>query len=325
MAVTIKSLLARGDYVAVEAGRLVITPKSGKPIPKAWAKQNTAALVADIAKLVGVDVFEYRGYATGHYGDHKQGSLRLDYVNLVTDSKCAAIINVMLTRERTRGNHKKGDPLPDKQFRVTKNHGFVALWGRLGLELPRSLTEWHDHMGKLKPVYVVASLNEKSKLANDTITPFEISLSGIETLIGKKSPDNSPIISRYAPDNCPIRTPDKETAQTQAPQGLQANLSTCANKYVLSKQVSACKESLTSPLPNPYSELDSRPFLAAQTKRPQDQTVDEWLADYDVEPSAGNLGFNRPKFEPVMPIPQNISNWMEKMAADHKQRTERKS
>ena len=50
MAVTIKSLLARGDYVAVEAGRLVITPKSGRPIPKEWAKQNLPALVADIAR-----------------------------------------------------------------------------------------------------------------------------------------------------------------------------------------------------------------------------------------------------------------------------------
>ena len=91
MAVRIKSLLARGNYVAVEAGRLVITPKSGKPIPKAWAKQNLPALVAEIAKLAGVDVFEYRGYATGQYRNFKDGGLRLDYASLVTGSKCAAI------------------------------------------------------------------------------------------------------------------------------------------------------------------------------------------------------------------------------------------
>jgi len=282
----LKFLLDRGDYVAVEGGLLVIIPKSGKPIPKAWAKKNTTALVAAIAKLVGVEVFEYRGYSTGRYKNFKDGGLRLDYLNLVTGASCAAIFNVTLTRERTRGNYKKGDPLPDKQFSTSKYRGFVALWGRLGLELPRSLTEWHDHMGKLKPVYVVASLNENGKLANETIAPFEISLSEIESLIGKQSPDSFPIISRYAPDNSPIRTPDKENAQTQAPQGFQANLSTCANKYVLSKQVSTCKESLTSPLPNPYRELDNRPFLAVQEKSPQEQSVDEWLADYDMRPSA---------------------------------------
>lgn len=322
MAVTIKSLLARGDYVAVEAGRLVITPKSGRPIPKEWAKQNLPALVADIAKLVGVDVFEYRGYSTGRYKNFKDGGLRLDYLSLVTGSKCAAIFNVDLTRKRARDNHKKGDPLPDKQFSTSKDRGFVLLWGRLGLELPRSLTEWHDHMGKLKPVYVVASPNENGKLANETITPFEISLSGIETLIGKQSPDNFPIVSRYAPDNSPIRTPDKETAQTQAPQGFQAMSGTCANGYVLSKQVTTCKESLTSPLPNPYSELDNRPFLTAQKKRPQDQSVDEWLADYDVEPSEGKASFDRPKFQSVEPIPEHINNWMVEMEAAHKRRTE---
>jgi len=279
MAATIKSLIARGDYVAVERGRLVITPKSGKPIPKAWAKQNVAALVAEIAKLVGVDVFKYRSYTTGRYGDHKQESLRLDYTVLATSSKCAAIFNVTLTRERTRGNHKKGDPLPNKQFRVADNHGFVALWKSFELALPRSLTEWHDHMGKLKPVYVVASLNENDKMANATITPFSISLSDIEILIGEKSPDNFPIISRYAPDNSPIRTPDKKTAQHLIDKGLQPISATCVNNYVLSKQVSTYKAMITLPLPNPYKELDDRPFTPVEIKLPQDQSVEEWLTD----------------------------------------------
>jgi hypothetical protein len=317
MAVTIRSLLTRGDYLAVEAGRLVITPKSGKPIPKAWAKQNTAALVAEIAKLVGVDVFEYRSYATGIYGERKWGGLRLDYASLLTGSKCAAIFNVLLTRERARGKHKKGDPLPDKQFRVSKNHGFVALWNRLGLEPPRSLTEWHDHMGKLKPVYVVTSLNENGKLANDTIAHFEISLSGIENLIGKKSPDKFPIMSRYVPDNSPIRTPDKVTAQTQAPQGLQENLGACANSHILSKQVSTCKESLTSPLSNTYRELDDRPFVAEQKKLPQDQSVDEWLADYEVETRAEKVRVDRPRYQPVESIPKHLSDWMDEIAQNY--------
>lgn len=282
----LEKLIQRGDYVAMEQGRLVITPQSGKPIPKDWMKKYQSALVAEIAKLAGVDVFEYRGYSTGRYGEHKAESLRLEYVNLVTGAKCAAIFNVMLTRERARRNYKKGDPLPDKQFRTTENYVFVAVWKRLAIELPRSQTEWHDNMGKLKPVFVVASLNDKGKLANDTISPFAVSLSEIENLIGEKSPDKNPIASRYAPDNSPIRTPDKETAQTHTQQGFQANLSTCANKDVLSKQVSACKESLASPSANPYRELESKPFVTAESRPPQEQSLDEWLADYDAVSTA---------------------------------------
>ena len=80
-------------------------------------------------------------------------------------------------------------------------------------------------------------------------------------------PDNSLITTRQLPDKSLIIIPDKDIAQTPTESTQKSISTTCANNYVISKQVSE----YTS---NPINPID-------ETKRVQNQTNEEWLAEYE--------------------------------------------
>lgn len=239
----IKSLLTRGDYVAVEAGRLVITPISGKPVPDVWFRENMPAFMADIAVTTGCSIFQYQRFVVKKFGVQGHDGVMLDYVNICTGEGAQVFYNAELTRDRTTKAGKKGDPLPRGKFRVTKNHAFTKYWLSLGLSLPRRLAEFHDCMGKLGAVYVTGLRNAKGIIDKATLKPVCFSVGELKKafLINAQSPDNSLATSRQAPDNCPTRAPDKEPPQTQALQGFQANLSTSNTSTYLSNRVGASK------------------------------------------------------------------------------------
>ena len=79
-------------------------------------------------------------------------------------------------------------------------------------------------------------------------------------------PDNSQTNPRQIPDKNLTTIPDKDISQTsKGPQ--QGSISTtCPNNYVISKQVSEYTSNHITPID--------------ETERIQNQTSDEWLAEY---------------------------------------------
>lgn len=242
MAATIKLLLARGDLVVIEHGRLVITPMSGKPVPDNWLANYLPAFMCEIALTTGINIFQYERYSVGKFGRQNFEGILLHYTNIATGKTAQIFYNCEITRARTTKAGKQGEPLPFGQFRVGKNHAFTKHWLSLGLPLPR-LSEFHYCMGKLKTVYLTGSQNEKGKLDKSTSKPMNINANELKKAfpVSNALPDNYPIKPRQLPDNDPIRTPDKKTAQNQAQQGFQAVSSTDKSSTLLSNQVSACK------------------------------------------------------------------------------------
>lgn len=270
MAVRIKSLLAKGDYVAVERGRLVITPISGKPVPNDWLAANLPAFIDEIATATGINIFQYQRYHVGKFGVKNYEGVLLDYANITTGEAAQVFYNCETTRARTTKAGKQGEPLPLGQFRVNRKYAFTTHWLSLGLPLPRRLAEFHDCMGKLGAVYVTCLQNAKGKIDKATLKPVSLTVGELKKAfsINGQAPDNYPASSRQAPDNYPTRAPDKETAQTQARQSFQPNSSTGKVSTILSNQVSACKA----------MPLDRLSIVMSNTI---DQSIDEWLADYD--------------------------------------------
>lgn len=250
----------------MECGRLIITPLSGKPVPDEWLKLNRAALVCEIASAAAINIFQYRRYHAGKFGVRNFDGVLLHYTNIVTGDTAQVFFNCETARARTTKAGKKGEPLPKGQFRVSANHAFAKYWLGLGLALPR-LSEFHYCMGKLGLVYVTGVQDEKGKIDKATLKPVTLNNDELKKafLIGERLPDNSPIKTRQLPDNSPIRVPDKETMQNKAHQGFYGNSSTDEVSTILSNQVSASKA-----LP-----LDSLSMEFEQ------QSVDEWLVDYD--------------------------------------------
>ena len=130
----------------------------------------------------------------------------------------------------------------------------MKMWRSTLLPLPKSLTSFHDCMGKLKLVRFKAETSKGTRLDAGTLRPMSL-------------PDNALTTTRQLPDKNLITFPDKDINQIPTESTQESIPTTCPNNYVISKQVSE----YTS---NPISPIDD-------TKRVQNQTTDEWLAEYE--------------------------------------------
>jgi len=246
MAATIKSLLLKGNYVAVERGRLVITPISGKPVPDDWYRDYLHAFMVEIAATTEINIFQYQHFHVKEFKVKRSqgilsGGIMLNYVNIQTGESAQVFHNVALTKERKSKAGKKGDPLPKNQFRARKGGGFVKYWQRLGLKLPNRLSMFHRYMGNLKSVYVMAEV-ENHRLDKPTMQPASIGIDEMKMGFGMLAVvDNVQTTCRQDVDKAQTRSVDKETAKAQAQQGFQANSTTSNSSALLSNQVSTCK------------------------------------------------------------------------------------
>lgn len=264
---TLHRLIARGDYVALEKGHLVIKPVSGKPIPSDWLANHRLEMLQQVAEITGQPIFQYLDYSTGRYSHRLSPGVLLNYVNLQSGQTSPIFFNAELTRERTTKAGKKGADLPKGQFRVNHGYAFVKYWEKLGLELPRRLSEFHYAMGKLKVILITACIDEKGRIDKSSIMA-NISYEQLrQAIVGAPSVTGKSLASNWqAAGNLLAKTTGKEIAETQTQQGFQANLSTCAKQYDLSKQGSASKA----------TQVDNLSI----GNTPINQSVDDWLNDY---------------------------------------------
>lgn len=277
-------LIARGDLVAIEGGRLIITPKSGNPVPTDWLKQHQPALLQQIAQTTGVSLCQYKDCRTGHYGQHNSGGITLHYVELSTGRECYTIFNAGLTRSRTTKSGKEGTRLPQGHFHPER--AFLTYWQTLKLPAPRYPSEYHLSMHRLGSVLVTAQLDERGKMIKGSPALAHIEhgqlIATLEAIttgkpLGKSWEGYGKVMGK---------TTGKETAQSLTQQGLQANLSTGTEKHVKSKQESAGTSSSNYPISN--SNIPVIGFTHHNVP-PEQQTVEEWLADYESSPKDRRL------------------------------------
>lgn len=259
----VAKLLRRGDAVSIESGQLVIQPASGKPVPSEWIAANTARLCREVLAAVGLDAFEYTDYSTGHYGKSRSAGVTLRFVSVLSGQSVYAVFNADLTRQRNTASAKAGTPLPKGQFRIGKRSHFYKFWLGTGLPFPRRLAAMHDYMGKLRGILLTGAL-AGDRIDAGSLAPVGLTVEQFREAI---LPDNSRTKSGQLPDNSRTRVPDKETATAHDPCGLQENQTTCVANHE-NKLTRRCEYKAPSNTPIPTQ----RP--------PQEQTVDEWLADY---------------------------------------------
>jgi hypothetical protein len=196
----------------------------------------------------------YLSYSLGAYENGKYEGITLQFVCNDTGDDYHVHFNVDLVRQRSTKNHKKGSPLPKGHFTPRPKSRFMEMWRSTSLPVPRSLTSFHDCMGKLKSIVFMAEVSKGTRLDAGTLRPMSL-------------PDNSLITTRQLPDKNLITFPDKDINQSHTEPAQEKISTKCPNNYVISKQVSE----YTS---NPISPIDD-------TKRVQNQTNEEWLAEYE--------------------------------------------
>ncbi len=141
-------------------------------------------------------------------------------------------------------------------------------------------------MGNLKSLYFTGDLHcsKKGKLINGSIIPLDITHE--QVMDAYSLSDNSVISRGQLSDNSVIRASDKETLQLAKTLGLQDDSDTGEIYYgttVIRKKVTRDNVYSINTIDKENSSAaycDSK-SLPGITKRPEDQTDDEWYVDFD--------------------------------------------
>lgn len=242
MAATIKAILAKGHYVAIEQGRLIVKSNSAKPVPVNFIQENHANFYREISVVLGHPILQYQSYSTGRFSVKRFEGVSLNYADVKSGQLCSVVFNAELSRLRSTTHGRQGEKLPKGQFRVTNKFAFTRYWLLLGLPLPKKLSTFHECMGKLKAVLILGQVGSDGRIRKETIKPFSASHDELLSAFNAvKFSDKAPTTFRHGSDNNPTSTTDKKPAQTHTQQGIQANSSTGSKQHVLSNQVSTTK------------------------------------------------------------------------------------
>jgi hypothetical protein len=261
------TLVDRGDQISILNGELIIRPYSNKEVPGTWITKNRANVVREIASLLGLDVYAFESYSTGQYGKHKSQGINLQFISLTT-GKCAFVIfNAELKRVRNTKNNSAGELLPKGQFRISKKYIFYKFWLSTGLKLPPRLAVFHSYMGNLKSIYFLASPDEQGKITNKIIPRLNVKNEQIVERLNSNHSDNLHTTNGQVTDNTQTALTYKETPAAQVNKGTQSNLTTCINNYGTRLHGNR--------------DISSSVSTDNKERRPQDQTSEEWLEDYN--------------------------------------------
>lgn len=254
-------LLSRGDELSIVNGQLQIEPASGKQVPSEWVDAHARQLCREVLTLIGLDAFDYQSYSTGHYGKTRSGGITIRFASVISGRPAYAIFNADLTRQRTTSAGKAGAALPKGQFRIGKRSHFYKFWLDTGLPFPRRLASLHDYMGRLRAILLTAQVSG-DRINAGSLAPLNLSAAHFKAAV---MPDNSRTIAGQVPNNSRTTEPDNEMSPALEERAFQPVPATCPDNYenkLTRRQVSKAMPSL------PY-------------KPPSEQTVDDWLEDYD--------------------------------------------
>jgi len=264
-----KDLLTRGDELEIVDGRLNIIAASGLPIPEAWLKLHEDKLVYELVSQMAIDVLVYESYSTGRYGAKHHSGVNLQFLNLLTGDSRYAVFNADLDRVKATKKGPIGSPLPKGQFRVGKLSRFYRFWLNANQPLPPRLSSFHDYMGNLKGTLFTGIVGREERLDKQSIKLLNITYVEVLAAFFQRSlPDNPHTPSIHSPDKYHTTMPYNESMKRLMQRDLEP-IQTTGN----------CNYGTRSP---GSAVVRGRSVLSTANKIPQDQTVEEWLEDYDL-------------------------------------------
>ena len=200
---------------------------------------------------------QYLSYSTGLYYDGKYAGITLQLIHGETGQDYHSIFNADIRRKRSTKNYKAGSRLPPKRFSVGPRSAFYKFWLSTDLPLPPRLSAFNDYMGKLKQFTFCAQITKGTRLDACSLRPYFV------------FPNNAQTIPKQSPNKIQTNIPNNDELDSHISTVFERRLTACENNYEISKQVNT----YTS---NPNIPVD-------ETKRVQNKTNEEWLAEFDVE------------------------------------------
>ncbi|WP_443628486.1 hypothetical protein [Candidatus Njordibacter sp. Uisw_002] len=266
---SVKDLLTRGDELEIVDGRLNIIAESGLPVTAEWLKLHEDKLVYELVSQMAIDVLVYESYSTGRYGAERNSGVNLQFINLLTDDSRYAVFNADLDRVKATKKGPIGSPLPSGQFRVGKRSRFCRFWLNANQPLPPRLSSFHDYMGNLKGTLFTGVVVREERLDKQSIKLLNITYVQIAAaFFPSVLPDNPHTPSIHSPYKYHTAMPYNESMKRLMQRGLEPIQTTGNCNYGTSSLASKVTR--------------GRSIVPTTKKIPQDQTVEEWLEDYDL-------------------------------------------
>ena len=246
----LKRLVGRGDLVALEKGRIEITPKSGREVTNDWLKKHYWQLVKDILLCTGRQGYRYDRFSRSSdgYGNGKYPGVTLHYEAVLSEEEAYLIFNVEV-QKRYSSQLRTG-----KSFLPPERGEFIKYWKRAIGELPQGKrSKCWESMSRFKPIVVDLAPDYKGKARNKTALPIDISSDRIiERLADEIRTNRGPYSHDTRTD-----TTNHGIAQELDTLGIEPNRTTCNFNYETSYQDNA---------------------LTRQ------ESTEGWLRDYDADP-----------------------------------------
>lgn len=253
-------------YVALEHGRLIIKPTSGKSVPSEWLAQNKQALLAQIATLTNQPLYSYVGYST----IAKPCGVAVRFAHIDKPVQAFAIYNAERRYQRGR---QKGKLRPQGHFGAGERSKFYSFWMRTGLPLPRRLTVFHEVMGRLSHLYFTLDGELKAggdiEADKDSVQAANVSYETIKQALELQQFFNKSSTTLQQEFNNELQ---QESGQSHTGQGLAEVSGTGAGK---------CGNTLIRYHGNTGAIPSSTTGTGQANQQIQDQSMDEWLAAYD--------------------------------------------
>lgn len=272
------AIIKKQHRISIDSGLLNITPAGGLPVPSEWLAKHERGLLLAVVRLTGATAYQYASHSTGKYKGRYQG-LTMQFNNLLTNTPAYAIFNVELTRARTTSQGVKGESLPGGQFRIRKGHEFYNFWGRTGLKRPRWLGEYHGYMGNLKHMVYTMEIDHKGKADNKTICALSCTYEQISAAFYNDA--GGEVMGKPWGSH-------REAIGSSHGEANATSQAIPTDRAIFSHGDNMPRLKLISRQGNKGAvDLDNTTLRGCNiieppnSKRPEEQTTGEWLADYD--------------------------------------------
>lgn len=291
--VKLNDLINRGDVISITNGELNITPKSGKPVPSDWLHIYQNTLLSQLSCVIAQPIYQFRQFKVGRYLSKYDG-LTMSFTDLELHQDYYTIFNVSLDRK------KKSGRLNGKLFNPPAQGALLKFWSCSNLPKPRRPSELYKKINIMKNYLWQAEIRKGNKLDSKTLCLANITYQQIIKAVNRgvlatgegQSGGASAALSRgnieghvYGALNS-----GSENANSHIYQGIENGETTSISNYGycesrtlnntefhshgISKQGSAVKGNAIAP----SIEQEEGIYLK---RKPQEQTVAEWLDDYD--------------------------------------------
>lgn len=291
--VNLSRLLSRGDVIEVLQGQLIITPKSGMPVPSSWLQVNQNSLLEQISRAVHQPIYQFIQFKVGRYVSRYDG-LTMSFTDLRNHEDYFTIFNVSLDRK------KKSGRLNGKRFNPPAQGALLKFWNCSNLPKARRPSELYKKINIMKNYLWQAEIRKGNKLDSKTLCLVNITHQQIFEAVNRgvlvtdkgqssgtsAAPSRGNIVGHV---NGAFYSGSKDT-NSHIYQGLEARATTSIRNYGycesrtlnstefhnqgISKQGSAVEANAISPT---IDQVERTHFK----RKPQDQSTAEWLHEYD--------------------------------------------